>query len=505
MSKFIKRLIGAALGVLILIGIGAAAQPVEAAAPKRVDVVLHKLLFQDSLPESQLNDGHAQPDFGQASKPLNGVTFTAYDVTGDFWRLVDQGASVEDAQDQVAAADFQVAAGAELSSVVTAGQGQAAFDQLPLREGGRYAVYLFKETAAPDGITASQNLVVVMPGNLEGGVQSRIDLFPKNQMTHGYAEIDKTIENNRTNFGYGDPIPYRIAVKVPANIGALTSFKLTDTADTRLERIGGLTVTVDGKAADDLYTVTKADSHSFALTFDVAKLTPLANKTITVTYQMRIRPGTVPDAPLVNRTVLYPGDFEPVTDTAVVITGGKRFVKVDAEHHGTKLQGAVFVVRNTAGEYLVQEKTGWTWRRVAGDVVKAYHRAGLHTLVSAKDGRFAITGLKAGAYTLIEVKAPRGYTRNAKAIPFAVVAGEYTRGLADPYNVINVKTPVTPPHKPGEPTTPGQPGKPGLPPRLPLTGGHLPQTGGEWAAWLSILGLILIGLVAAVRVKTKKA
>ncbi|WP_125702316.1 SpaH/EbpB family LPXTG-anchored major pilin [Lacticaseibacillus daqingensis] len=496
MTKLIKHLFSAALGLLVLIGLSGTTQPttVNAASklPDNVEIVLHKLLFTE-LPSNVINDGTHRDLALEAGKPLNGVTFTAYDVTDDFWQRVDADATHDvEAVQQIIAQDSYDAdaavkkAAAKTWSVTTAGKGEAAFANLPLREHGHYAVYLFKETNQPEGITASQNLVVVLPGNLADETPGRIDLFPKNKMDHGYSEIEKTITNNRTNFGYGEPIPYQIAVKVPANIGALTSFKLTDTADRHLERIGGLTVKVDGQSAKGLYSTTRSDSNSFSLAFDVAKLIPFANKTITVTYQMRIKAGTTPDVPLVNNTVIYPGDDDPETDTAVVITGGKRFIKVDAKAHSAKLQGAVFVVRNAAGAYLTAGQDGWNWQTVRGDVARNY--AGLHTLVSAKDGRFAITGLKAGAYQLVEVKAPAGYDRSTKAIPFAVVAGEYTRGQASPYTVVNVKTP-TPPHEPNEPGIIG----------------HLPQTGGEWAAWLSIMGLILIGLVAAIRVKTKKA
>lgn len=500
MTKLIKGLITAALGLLVVAGLTKFATPVAAAtdpAPTEVKIVLHKLLFDQSLPLQQQNKGLSQPDFKQASKPLNGVTFSVYDVTADFWRNVKQvtKGDVEQAQVNLAGDDYQPTTKA-MQSQDTVGQGEATFANLPLRSGNRYAVYLFKETNQPAGIeNDSQNLVVVMPGNIDHGIQPQIDLFPKNKMVSGYSTVEKTITNNRSNFSYGEAIPYQIAVKVPANIGAMKNFKLTDTADPRLERVGGLTVKVDSQNAAGRFTTTQDDAHAFALSFDPAKLIEFANKTITVTYQMRIKQGTTPDVPLINRTVLYPDDSQPQTDMAVVVTGGKRFEKVDAKAHQTKLQGATFLVKNAKGQYLVQGEHGWLWQSVAGDPVTDYRQAGLYTLVSAKDGRFALAGLKAGAYNLVEVKAPKGYQRSTKTIPFMVVAGEYTRGQASPYAVVNVKTPAPP----LPPKTPKTPGTPSILQRI------IPKLGSEGAAWLSIMGLILIALIFAFRVKNKKA
>ena len=76
---------------------------------------------------------------------------------------------------------------------MTAGQGEAYFGDLPIRQGQHAAVYLFKETAAPKTIEASQNLVVVMSSNLQHGNQSRIDLFPKNKMVSRHTDVPKKV------------------------------------------------------------------------------------------------------------------------------------------------------------------------------------------------------------------------------------------------------------------------------------------------------------------------
>lgn len=459
----------ACVGVLVM-----PPQPVQAAAPTQVDVVLHKLLFEDTAPDAQANDGTTQPDYTQVSRPLNGVTFTAYDVTTDFWKKVDAGASMQHAQAALAEVDYQPTNGSRVQSAVTAGLGQATFSHLPLRRDGRYAVYLFKESATPDGITASQNLVVVMPG-ANGKVQSRLDLYPKNVQTGGHTTITKTIANGQTSFDAVEAIPYQIKVKIPADIGAMTAFAVGDVADARLQRVGGLTVKLNGHDAMGVYHVTQSSTHAFRLTFDPTQLTGHAGQTLVVTYTMRIKAGTTPDVPLVNQATVYPGGHDPQTDNAVVVTGGKVFEKVDAKAKDTLLQGATFVVRDASGRYLVQGAHGWSWRSGTAQ------QAGLYRLVSDKDGRFAVTGLKAGKYALVEVKAPHGYLINRKAVAFTVVNGEYTRGQANPYRVVNV-------HAPNKPVPPG----------------FLPLTGNALTGWLTILGLILVAMLVVLKLKTKK-
>ena len=464
-------LFGLIVGIVMLV---MPPQPVQAATPTQVEVVLHKLLFDDTAPDTQANDGSTQPHFTQSSRPLNGVTFTAYDVTAAFWQKVDAGMSRQRAQTVLAEANYQPARGSRVQSAVTQGLGQATFSQLPLQRGGRYAVYLFRESATPAGITASQNLVVVMPGT-SGKAQSRLDLYPKNVQTGGHTTITKTITNGQTSFNYGETIPYQIKVKVPADIGAMTTFAIGDVADAHLQRVGNLTVKLDGRDAAGKYQVTQSSSHAFRLAFDPAKLTGHAGQTLLVTYTMRIKAGTTPDVPLVNQATVYPGGHDPQTDHAVVVTGGKVFEKVDAKTKNKLLPGATFVVRDAAGRYLVKGAHGWIWQ--AGPA----QQAELYQLISDKRGRFAVTGLKAGKYALVEIKAPRGYLRNRKAVAFAVVNGEYTRGQANPYTVVNV-------HAPSKTVPPGL---------LPLTGNAL-------AVWLIILGLILVAVLVGFKLKIKK-
>lgn len=147
-----------------------------------------------------------------------------------------------------------------------------------------------------------------------------------------------------------------------------------------------------------------------------------------------------------------------VPTTPKVVTGGKRFQKID-EISRNALKGAEFVVKQgnqylklkdatqiakeqeaydrAEKEYQDALKAGnqdpnlkakrdaayqtvntqWDWTTNVGDA---------HKVTSAENGYFHITGLAYGNYELEEVTPPTGYAKLNSAVPFAVVAGSIT-------------------------------------------------------------------------------
>lgn len=168
-----------------------------------------------------------------------------------------------------------------------------------------------------------------------------------------------------------------------------------------------------------------------------------------------------------------------------VVFHGKKFVKVDQLKNEDRLFGAEFVVRRatkTAGqyEYLVvkndtqkvsevedvkqakknlddkiaeynklsaKEQTAQksTYDTAIAELQKKYNdaviaartqftwgaKADAYVLVSDDQGRFEITGLKAGEYELEEITAPAGYALNEGGIKFNVKDGSYTKDETD--------------------------------------------------------------------------
>ena len=164
-----------------------------------------------------------------------------------------------------------------------------------------------------------------------------------------------------------------------------------------------------------------------------------------------------------------------------VVFHGKKFVKMDQMGNETRLFGAEFVVRRetaTKGtyEYLVvkndttkvaeveavktakknlddkiaaynelsakdQDTNKKTYEEAIATLQAAYNKAVIeartqftwgtkadaYVLVSDDQGRFEITGLKAGDYELEEITAPAGYALNEGGIKFNVKDGTYTK------------------------------------------------------------------------------
>ena len=99
------------------------------------------------------------------------------------------------------------------------------------------------------------------------------------------------------------------------------------------------------------------------------------------------------------------------TKKVSVYTGSKQFVKIETNKPDKRLAGAVFLIKNKAGNYLQQTANGYKWTKNESDA--------LH-LISDKNGAFSISGLKTGSYRLKEIEAPSGYILSETEIPFTI-------------------------------------------------------------------------------------
>lgn len=99
------------------------------------------------------------------------------------------------------------------------------------------------------------------------------------------------------------------------------------------------------------------------------------------------------------------------TKKVSVYTGSKQFVKIETNKPNKRLAGAVFLIKNKAGNYLQRTANGYKWTSNESDA--------LH-LTSDKNGAFSIIGLRTGDYWLKELKAPSGYILSETEIPFTI-------------------------------------------------------------------------------------
>lgn len=154
--------------------------------PETATFVLHKRVFDDTMPEYKENTGLEMPDFG--GRALNGAGFTVYDVTAKY-----HAALVGKTQAEAIAAvigeynDDAVGFTKVGNEQFTADpEGTTKFVDLPLYSNDIDAAYLFVETTTPTNLNIVQNAIPVLvslpiedPTN-EGQSLTTINLYPKN-------------------------------------------------------------------------------------------------------------------------------------------------------------------------------------------------------------------------------------------------------------------------------------------------------------------------------------
>ena len=187
------------------------ASTVVAATVETAKVTLHKRV---GVTGNHQNTGSVMDFDGTA---LNGVTFQAFDVTEEYYRLRGQADHVNTPVEEIydllkSSANItqgtppsitygaNTLGGAYKGSQTTAGEGTAVFGELPKKSGGKDAVYLFHESDSPETVTDKEDVVLGFPVyEFAGGVYtdnelSDIHLYPKNEQASGGMELVKTTD-----------------------------------------------------------------------------------------------------------------------------------------------------------------------------------------------------------------------------------------------------------------------------------------------------------------------
>lgn len=489
MKKFLRSIMMVAMLLSVFLGMRGYADAVET---DTMTFILHKLVFpENGMPEPSQNEGDERlKDYDG----LNGVTFDVYDVTADYYRFLGEtedndAEKVQKELQNMDISDRQFIA-QQVTTTVDGKEGIAKF-HLPKLSGGKDAVYIFRESAAPSDIKSkSTDMIVILPmvdavGDL---LEGPIHLYPKNEIVR--PSFEKKIINQQPSYQLGEPIRYELTTKLPSNLSMYTKYLISDQADeSLLLDVQSITVNIVGENYDSYQL--EASNHGFKLRFDLEKLKAHIGKNITISYTMFIKDPKKVDQDIINHAELET-DFDTIVQERKVKTGGKKFIKVDAMENDQVLSDAMFVVKNAKGEYLLKSGKGYQW-------TKKKEEAGLLTRSSNTDGFFEIKGLRYGSYSLEEIKAPEGYLVSTKEIPFEVSENSYTfsKGILQ---VVNQKE--TPPSKQTKRNSPTQTKK--------LATGLLTQYPkmNDTRSLLFILiggGLIVVVIVLAFQRKTRRS
>jgi fimbrial isopeptide formation D2 family protein/LPXTG-motif cell wall-anchored protein len=307
--------------------------------------------------------------------------------------------------------------------------------------------YILEEVKAPNNaeLIADQTKT---PFTIEADNQTPVEKTVKNDTSN----VEKTTPNlNGKDVAIGEKIKYEIAVNIPlgiadkeGNANKYNKFNLVDTHDEALtfdNTPSGETAYAlyDGETviAPGNYQVTE-QTNGFTVAVDPAfipSLTP--GGTLKFVYFMHLNEKADPTKGFKNEANVDNGHTNDQTPPTVeVVTGGKRFIKVDGDVSSTQaLAGAAFVVRDQDSEqanYLKVDEAAKTTTWVA-------NKEDATTFTTEADGLVVVTGLKYGVYYLEETAAPENYVLLTNRIQFTVDEQSYgtTEELVAPEKVPN--------------------------------------------------------------------
>ena len=279
---------------------------------------------------------------------------------------------------------------------------------------------------------------------------------------------ETTVDNNdNETVAVGDTVNFKIETKIPPFATYNKPiFKISDTLSDGIT-LGDEDDIVVTSPADAVrgtdYTVTKVDAHNFTVEFaeDYLK-TIAANTDVEINYPATITSDAVKSVNPENNTVTLEYQTNPqseddsTTEKVRDITNHYSFtidgnllgndnysatevVKIGVSADGTEITEVVELANHNS----VGALEGATFKLVyaedvmdgegnvvhhAGDVVVTKDASGSDItwdedqISTGADGRMTITGLDAGKYELVEVKAPAGYIKMQENIPVEIIA-----------------------------------------------------------------------------------
>lgn len=487
----------------------------SAYAADSVNVTLHKKKM-DQFPNSSIeNDGKTNSEFDRYDG-LPGITFTAWDITEDFYTALNARLTGNETDDEYNTEARAVMAAFNLATATNAvrvgtdqttdANGDATFSNLPAKNAdGSFKVYYFEEHASAGVDIGSYKLILMLPLKDGDTELTNIHLYPKNKVEGENPEKELVDENGDPlpprpsgayDFEVGQQIHYRASFVIPSQIGEILSngspryekLDFHDEVDQTGVKFEGIDrILVDGAPVTrDDFLVTHgtydplnenspwAGYAGFDLSMNLTGaagpatanfLSQYAGKTIEFFYTVSFTENTPVDLDINNEftvTMNHDGGSDEVKKNdpiTPIITGGKKFFKYSGADKEALANAEFVVIRQINGvdHYLTAGADSMTWTPVAAN--EDYATATKYT--SGADGRFEVKGLEYDTYFLRETKAPNGYSKLPNDIRFVVEEGSYNGAAQEIENVSK--------------------------------GGTLPQTGGMGIIAFIVIGLGLMG------------
>ncbi|WJP98193.1 SpaH/EbpB family LPXTG-anchored major pilin [Macrococcus bovicus] len=472
MSTIAKRF-SALLIITLIASLFAPFQQAFAAGPA-TNLTIHKITGDTARTSTY---GELTGTETPTGEPISGISFTYWKVTSDQLTAMKANPSSYDTAAEVEA---------YLNGATGTATGTTAADgtvQVTNLAEGYYWFIENGSTAVKSSAAVPFGLELPITNEAGTGYITDLNVYPKNVL-QDTPTIDKDVEsdgNKSSSFAVGEQFNWLIQPTVPTGIEEYNKFEVTDKIATQLDFAGAaqVEVTVNGTelvAGTDFTAAYDAATRELKVVFTAAGIDKLgtfgAAPKLNILVPTTINNTAVMGQPILNNATLNfdnghgittepNGTNTPVTpptvpstDVPMVYTGGKNFVKTNGS--GTNLQGAQFVVKNAADEYLIQDATtkavSWTTDKTKATV-----------FTSDANGAFEVTGLPYGAdgsanggstsYYIEETQAPSGYTLPTNPTteftvnstsyysdPTAVTAG--AAATATPQEVINKQTSI---------------------------------------------------------------